>query len=69
MNWKEEQMRNSLEETVLSLPSVANEVNKVKHYILTYINHMCYALILIAPFHSSKSQLSIRIYLKYWTTQ
>lgn len=65
MNWKEEKLRNFLEERVLSLPSVANEVNKVKPYILTYVNHMCYAL--IAPFHSSKSQLSIRIHLKYWT--
>ena len=34
MNWKEEKSWISLEETVLSLPSAANEVNKVKPHIL-----------------------------------
>lgn len=34
MNWKEEKLRNSLKEMVLSLPSAANEVSKVKAHIL-----------------------------------
>ena len=42
MNWKQEKLRNSPEETVLSLPSVANEVNKVKPHILNL--HQPYVL-------------------------
>ena len=42
MNWKEEKLRNSLKEMILNLPSVANEVNKVKAHILNL--HLPYVL-------------------------